>query len=107
MEGEILYLRKQVMGGFNRKDVTAYIAKLSKERAEALSAAEAAENEITKLRGEISRLQEELKNAADKSESVPETVKTETPETKESDTSKKVIKIKRIKTKKWSESNDF
>ena len=49
MNGEVEYFRKRFFGGFNRKDVVAYIARLANERNEQQSAKEKAERELQSL----------------------------------------------------------
>ena len=60
MEGEISYFRKRFLGGFNRKDVVGYIAKLAKERNDIREAKEIAEEEAAALAAKVEPLQTEL-----------------------------------------------
>ena len=63
MQGEIQFIKKQIFGGFNRKDVVAYIAKMAKERNEAREACKAATTKLEELTEEIKALKLELENS--------------------------------------------
>jgi hypothetical protein len=56
MTGEINAFRRQVFGGFNREDVSAYIAGLAKARNEERGAKEIAQQEAAALRAELAAL---------------------------------------------------
>jgi len=49
MTGDVAYFRKRFIGGFNRDDVVAYIAKITTERNEAIEAKEKFEAELENL----------------------------------------------------------
>ena len=63
MQGEIQFIKKQIFGGFNRKDVVAYIAKMAKERNEAREAAKEALAKVEALTEELEALKLELENS--------------------------------------------
>ena len=63
MTGEIQFMRKQIFGGFNRKDAVAYVAKIAKERNEARDANEEALKKIDSLKAEINELKTKLEEA--------------------------------------------
>ena len=63
MTGEIEFFRKRFVGGFNRKDVVGYISKLAKERNTYREAKEAAEQEVSALKGELESLRIEIEAA--------------------------------------------
>ena len=63
MQGEIQFIKKQIFGGFNRKDVVDYIAKMAKERNEAREACEEATAKVEELTAEIEALKLELENS--------------------------------------------
>ena len=63
MTGEISFFRKKFIGGFNRKDVVDYIAKLAKERNEITAARDKAMQEIGDLVDEVSKLHNALEEA--------------------------------------------
>jgi len=54
MTGEIVTFRKKFIGGFNRDDVAAYIAKITKERNDNIYAREKIERDIAALKNEMS-----------------------------------------------------
>ena len=63
MTGEIKSFRKQLFGGFDRKEVMGYIAQLSQERNVLGKAKLEAESALSKLADEIERLNSELEEA--------------------------------------------
>ena len=63
MTGEIQFMRKQIFGGFNRKDVVEYVAKIAKERNEAREAYSGASKKIEALEAEIEELKLELEKS--------------------------------------------
>jgi len=63
MTGEIQFMRKQIFGGFNRKDAVAYVAKIAKERNDARDANEEALKRIESLKAEIHELRSKLEEA--------------------------------------------
>jgi len=60
MKGEKEFFRKRLFGGFNREDVTKYIAKVANERNEALEACEKAEKRAHDLNEELCMLKESI-----------------------------------------------
>ena len=62
MQGEIQFIKKQIFGGFNRKDVVAYIAKMAGERNEAREAAKEALAKAGALTEEVETLKLELES---------------------------------------------
>jgi len=60
MKGEIKFIKKQMFGGFNRKDMVAYVAKIAHERNEEREAKAAAQERIEALLNEIDALKLEL-----------------------------------------------
>ena len=63
MQGEIQFIKKQIFGGFNRKDVVEYIAKMAGERNEAREAAKEALAKAEALTEEVEALKNELENS--------------------------------------------
>ena len=98
MTGEIQFMRKQIFGGFNRKDAVAYVAKIAKERNDARDANEEALRKIESLKSEIYELREKLEVAlSNKSESNDNVIK---PVVKANQTVKqKVVVPKVVKAK--------
>jgi len=62
MKGEKEFFRKKLIGGFNREDVVKYLAKLAKERNEAIEAQEKAEDDAKEMAEEVKMLRDEIKN---------------------------------------------
>lgn len=60
MNGEKEFFRKSFMGGFHRRDVVAYIVKLSEERNEIAAVAEKAMQDVRTLTAETAALRLEL-----------------------------------------------
>jgi len=60
MEGEKVYFRKKVFGGFNREDVISYIAKIAEERNDAHAGKYKAEKKAQMLAEEVIKLREEM-----------------------------------------------
>ncbi|MCL2426517.1 MAG: hypothetical protein FWD05_09295 [Oscillospiraceae bacterium] len=56
MKGEKEFFRKRLFGGFNREDVTKYIAKVANERNDAYEAKEKAEKKMHALEEELNKL---------------------------------------------------
>ena len=56
MTGEVYFFRKRFFGGFNKKDVVGYIAKLAQERNELAAAKDKADNDAKSLAREIAAL---------------------------------------------------
>jgi len=64
MTGESNYFRKRLFGGFNRKDVVNYIAKMAQERNELAAARDRFEEEARALSGEITALRQKTEEAS-------------------------------------------
>lgn len=60
MKGEVQFIKKQIFGGFNRKDVVDYVAKIAKERNEALEVCSEASTKIIALTAVVDELNAEL-----------------------------------------------
>ena len=69
MTGEIDFFRKRFIGGFDRKDVVDYIAKLSNERNEFAQARDSALQEIKDLTAQVEALRQEIFDARKYAES--------------------------------------
>ena len=63
MTGEIQFIKKQIFGGFNRKDVVAYVAKMARERNEAREANKEITEKMDELVSEIETLKLELEKS--------------------------------------------
>jgi len=68
MKGEIVFFRKRFFGGFNRRDVTMYIAELARERNEIRAALEKTREQLETFSGALdakTREIEQLRNEID------------------------------------------